>query len=366
MRVLHVFKTYLPDSFTGIERVIHEIAEATAPLGVETEVLSLSRNPRSQPLSVDSHVAYSSRRDLQVYSTGLSLSVFRDYRRLAARADLVHYHFPWPMMDVVHLASGVKRPNLVTYHSDIVRQRIFMPVYRPLMNAFLRSVDRVVATSQNYFESSDVLRTYRDKAEVIPLGIKDMAPPDPALVEDWRRRIGEPFFLFVGKLRYYKGLEFLAEAARRTGHRVLIIGNGQMYDVLCRADVANIDLLGPLCDTDKEALLSLCHAFVFPSHLRAEAFGVSLLEAARAGKPMISCELGTGTSYVNAHGETGLVIPPADPAALAEAMTTLWNDEALARRFGAAARRRYEQKFRAVDMGAAYAALYRRLLGDQA
>src|SRR5690606_19545518 len=117
-------------------------------------------------------------------------------------------------------------------------------------------------------------------------------------IEAWRERLGGEFFLFVGALRYYKGLKFLVEAARQTGLPVVLAGQGQLEPGLELP--ANVTLLGAVSEADKAALLALCRAFVFPSHLRSEAFGVALLEAAFAGVAMISCEIGTGTSYVNA------------------------------------------------------------------
>nr|WP_246673258.1 glycosyltransferase [Mesorhizobium sp. B2-4-14] len=66
------------------------------------------------------------------------------------------------------------------------------------------------------------------------------------------------------------------------------------------------------------ALLHNCLGFIFRSNQRSEAYGLSLAEAAMCGKPMISCEVGTGTSYVNKAGETGLVVPPSDPERLAK------------------------------------------------
>jgi glycosyltransferase involved in cell wall biosynthesis len=366
MRVLHVFKTYLPDSFTGIERVIWEIAEGTHRLGVSSEVLSLSLDPRPMTVEVGHHLSTRARRDLNIASTGLSLSLLKLFRERIVDADVVHYHFPWPMMDLVHALARVRKPSIVTYHSDVVRQRALRAVYAPLMHWFLGSTDRIIATSQNYLESSSVLARYRSKTEVIPLGIGPRIDPPQELIDHWRSRVGSSFFLFVGELRYYKGIQFLLEAAQLSRAPVVVVGAGEFAQRIAASHLPNVVMVGRVGDPDKEALLSLCRAFVLPSHLRSEAFGVSLLEAARAGKAMISCELGTGTSYVNSRCETGFVVPPADPAALAEAMTTLWNDEALTGRFGAAARRRYEDKFRAEDMGAAYAALYRRLLERKA
>ncbi|MEJ2613012.1 MAG: glycosyltransferase, partial [Candidatus Thiodiazotropha sp.] len=108
----------------------------------------------------------------------------------------------------------------------------------------------------------------------------------------------------------------------------------------------------------------LCRAVVFPSHLRSEAFGVTLLEGAIHSKPLISTEIGTGTSYINIDGESGFVVPPADAKSLREAMLRLAQDEALAQRMGRAARQRYETLFTGRVMGERYVGLYKRLLSD--
>lgn len=356
MRVLHLYKTYLPENFTGIPRVIHTLATTLAPAGVESEVLALSPRPAPAPLSIDGHRVHQARQDLFVASTGLSLSVIPAFRRLARAADILHYHFPWPVADALHLAFGRGRPAVVTYHSDIVRQKRLARLHAPLMHRFLERVDAIIATSPDYAATSPVLARHRDRVEVIPIGLPPRTPPEAGRVARWRAELGAGFMLFVGAARYYKGLEFLRAAAALTPVPIVLAGEGDPGPL-----PAGMRHLGPVSDADREALLELCAGLVLPSHLRAEAFGIVLAEAARAGRAMISCAIGTGTSFVNRDGETGFVVPPADPAALAEAMTRLAGDPALAARMGAAARRRFEALFTAEAMGAAHLALYRRL-----
>ncbi|MNV67447.1 Alpha-D-kanosaminyltransferase [compost metagenome] len=113
-------------------------------------------------------------------------------------------------------------------------------------------------------------------------------------------------------------------------------------------------------------MLELSYAIVFPSHLRSEAFGISLLEGAMYGKPMISSEIGTGTSYINIHGETGLVVPPSNPPAFREAMRTLWENPAQAAAMGAKAEARYRKLFTADEMGRQWNELYQELLAEKA
>ena len=363
MRVLHFFKTYRPDSFGGIERVISGIADATHTLGVDTQVLSLGSGSVLASTREGRHIAHKSKLNFQIASTGFSVSALSDFARLTKTVDIVHYHFPWPFADMAHFLTRMNRPSVVTYHSDIVKQTRLLKLYSPVMNVFLRDVDHIVATSPQYLATSATLQRYARKTSVIPIGLEDVdARHDTTLANSWRSQFSDGFFLFVGTLRYYKGLSFLVEAARLTGLPVLVAGSGDLDQSLSDRIPPNLHILGSVTEEDKLALLDACTAFVFPSHLRSEAFGVALLEAARAGKPMISCEIGTGTSFVNLNGVTGLTVAPANPEALAEAMWGLWHDRNRAIEMGTNARKRFLAHFTADKMAVAYVNLYRRLI----
>jgi glycosyltransferase involved in cell wall biosynthesis len=108
MRVLHFYRTYFPDTVGGIEQVINQLARGTAALGIDTEVLSLSRERRAETIELDGHLAHSAKLDFQIASTGFSTSAFSRFSQLAAKADIIHYHYPWPFMDLVHLATRVR------------------------------------------------------------------------------------------------------------------------------------------------------------------------------------------------------------------------------------------------------------------
>jgi rhamnosyl/mannosyltransferase len=274
-------------------------------------------------------------------------------------------------MDVVHFATAHGKPTVVTYHSDIIRQRTLLKLYRPLKNRFLSSVDRIVATSPNYLESSPVLNRFRDKVVEITYGLdKSTYPtPSPEILINWRLTLGEKFFLFVGMLRYYKGLHILLDALQGIDYPVVILGSGpveaELKEHAARLKLKNVHFIGALPDVDKVALLQLCYAVVFPSHLRSEAFGLSLLEGAMFGKPMISSEIGTGTSYINVNGETGIVVEPSNPEAFRNAMKTLWDNPNIAAAMGKRAEERYWELFTAEQMAANYAKLYQELLAEQ-
>jgi len=366
LRVLHFFKTYYPDSFGGIEQVIFQLCKGTARYGFTSEVLALSPHPHEAPIDFSGHLVHQAKLDFQVASTGFSWSAFRKFAALARQADIIHLHYPWPFMDIVHFATRHGKPTVVTYHSDIVKQKMLLRLYRPLKNRFLGSVDRIVATSPNYLATSPVLNRYRAKVVEITYGLDKSTYPTPApdTMARWRLKFGEGqrFFLFVGMLRYYKGLHILLDALQDTGYPVVIVGSGPVEAELkkhaAQLGLNHVHFLGMLPDEDKVALLHLCYGVIFPSHLRSEAFGISLLEGAMYGKPMISSEIGTGTTFVNIGGETGLVVPPSDPAALRQAMRYLWEHPDEAAEMGKRAEARYWKLFTAEQMVRSYAELY--------
>ncbi len=352
----------------GIEQVIHQIATGCSKFGVKTDVLSLTTQQVERTTAMDGYLAHRARMDVQIASTGFSVSALFHFAQLVKKADIVHYHFPWPFMDLVHFAVRVKQPTVLTYHSDIIRQKNWLKLYRPLKSIFLGDITRIVATSPNYLETSAVLGKYKHKVSVIPIGLDKSSylHSSSQRMENWRKTIGDKFFLFIGVLRYYKGLHILLEAAQGTNYPIVIVGAGPIeYELKSQAKklgLINVHFVGYLSDFDKDALLTLCYAVLFPSHLRSEAFGVSLLEGAMYGKPMISSEIGTGTTYINIGKETGLVVPPGDATALRHAMRCLWENPAMATAMGIRAEERYWRYFTANQMVNSYVDLYRCLL----
>ncbi|CAI2415535.1 GDP-mannose-dependent alpha-(1-2)-phosphatidylinositol mannosyltransferase [Serratia ficaria] len=370
LKVLHFYKTYYPDSFGGIEQVIFQLSEAGTCHQIESTTLSLSSRGNIDNQRVGEHVAYYAATNFEVASTPFSVSAINKFKALAAEADIIHYHFPYPFMDLVHFISGVKKPTIVSYHSDIVKQKLALKIYTPLMNKFLDSVDCIVAASPNYVKTSPVLQKYLPKVKVIPYGLDKKSYPiaDEPHLNRWRQQVGERFFLFVGAFRYYKGLHILLEAIQYTDFPLVIIGAGPIEAELKRQaqelGLKNIHFLGALPDEDKAALLQLCYSVVFPSHLRSEAFGITLLEGAMYGKPLISSEIGTGTTYINIDQETGIVVPPSDPQALRAAMTALWRDPELAQRYGENATKRFQALFTSARMAESYIGLYQQLMNN--
>ena len=364
MKILHVYKTYLPCTIGGIEQTFNLIARGTSVLGVSPEVFSLSSTKAECTVFVDGHPVHRCRANFEIASTPFSIAAFSLFAQLSKSADLIHYHFPYPFADMLHFAARIKKPTVLTYHSDIIKQKFLLRLYNPLKNRFLSSIDHIVATSPNYLATSDDLRIFKDKTSIIPIGLdkNSYPPPTENIMNYWHNRFGKKFFLFIGVLRYYKGLHILIEAAARTDYPVVIVGAGpierELRNQVARLGSKNVHFVGQIPDEDKIALLQLSYAVVFPSHLRSEAFGISLLEGAMYGKPMISSEIGTGTTYINIHQETGLVIAPNDSSALQRAMTYLWQNPQEAASMGKNAESRYWTLFTADKMAKAYYKIY--------
>jgi rhamnosyl/mannosyltransferase len=296
-------------------------------------------------------------------------AALRRCRDAADQCDIIQIHYPWPFADLLlPFIRRKKQPVIVTYVSDIVRQNWLGLglLYAPLRRYLLRKATRIVASSPNYAQSSKVLQDYPEKLACIPHCLEQAPALKPELCARWEAEFGRDFFLFVGVLRYYKGLDYLIAAASKVTVPIVMVGEGPQGELLKREvqrrGLTHVHFLGSLEDDDKHALFSLCRAVVFPSHLRSEAFGITLLEGARASKPLICCEIGTGTTWVNQHNETGLVVPPSDANALAAAMNQLAGDDALCQRLGLGARQRWEEHFRPAVVGAAYRQLYDSLL----
>lgn len=371
MKILHVYRTYFPDAPGGVQEAIRQIAISTIDHEVESRVFALSPTPL--PTFIDRPEA----RVIRSYSWAAPAScdlggidAIQNFSKLAKWADVIHYHFPWPFADFLHLAVRPKTPAVMTYHSDIVRQRWLKCVYAPVMKKMLQSMSTVVATSPAYAQTSPILSdiVLRERIRVIPLGIDESSYPshgDDGIIQRLRLDDNEPFFLFIGVLRYYKGLHTLIQAAALVNARVVIAGSGpegaNLAEQVRECGINNVIFAGKVSEVEKVSLLKYCRALVLPSHLRSEAYGMVLVEASMFSKPMISCEIGTGTSFVNADGRTGLVVPPENPVDLAMAMNQLTSDAGLALRYGIAARARYEEMFSAGPQGKAYSDLYREI-----
>ncbi|MDW8065269.1 MAG: glycosyltransferase [Anaerolineae bacterium] len=371
MRVIHLYKDYFP-ILGGIENHLRVLAKAQVCMGLEVIVLVTSPTRKTIELLDGSVRVLKASRWLTVASTPLSPMFFLYARRLLPRCDLIHLHHPYPPGEIAYLLSGGNTPAVLTYHSDIVRQRLSGRLYRPWLYRVLARVARIVVTSPIYLETSPHLRAFRDKCRIVPLGI-DVArffsvPAEAAqaLRSSWCSASHRPHVLFVGRLRYYKGIDTLLYAlARLPDIHATIVGTGPMerpWRMLAR-DLRILDrvhFLGEVPDSELPLVYHAADLFVLPANARAEAFGTVLLEAMAAGLPVITTEIGTGTTWVV--GEAGWIVPPRDPVALAEAIWLALDQPEVARARGRQGQERVRREFTAEKMAQGVLEIYTEVL----
>jgi glycosyltransferase involved in cell wall biosynthesis len=268
----------------------------------------------------------------------------------STKADIVHVHLPNPWASMAYLMSGCRRPLVVGYHSDIVRQSLIEPLFRPILLKFLDRASTIISSSPDLIEHSPILKRFRQKCVVIPYGLDQRAliETDVPKVESIRSGYKKPIVLGVGRLVYYKGFEHLIGAMTEVDASLLIIGNGPLKENLVRL-ATSIGVSDKVTFLDKVDDVNPYHQaadlFVLSSVARSEAFAIVQLEAMAAGKPVINTQLESGVPFVSQHGITGLTVPPADKSALAAAINRLLGDADLRQRYGAAARLRAQQEF---------------------
>lgn len=367
MRILHVYKTALPFSVGGVETHIDSLASAQVRAGHQVEVLATAKGCGHQKLQFNGYTVHYTKAYTTVASTPISLSFFFHFQLLKNKFDIIHFHYPYPVSDLCFLTSLPRPKAIVTYHSDIIKQRLLRYLYAPFMHIFLKRIDRVVATSPQYLKSSVVLQKYKHKVQVVPLGLPDLASTQ--CMRETKTLEHQPYFLFLGEFRYYKGIKWLLEAARSVRCKILLAGNADklenIIDQIAGSGMDNVVLLGAVSQETRNELLAGCIGVVLPSDLRSEAFGLSLLEGAIFSKPLISCEIGTGTTYVNVNGETGIVVEPGSSEQLAEAMNTLLENPRMAKEMGEASRSRYENNFTIEATHTMHEAVYLELTGGK-
>jgi glycosyltransferase involved in cell wall biosynthesis len=284
---------------------------------------------------------------------------------LAARiasipADIVHIHHPNPMAILAYLLSGHPGRLVVTYHSDIVRQRLLGRVLAPLHEKAWRRTWCFMVASPDYIESSPVLSRYRERTTVLPHGIdlEALPQPDAASVAAVKIRFPGPIVLAVGRLVGYKGFEYLVSAFAlltklpRTPHLILI-GVGPLKDQLL-SQIASLGLNDVIHLLDRVDDVSpyyvAADVFVLSSTERSEAYGFVQVEAMAYATAVVNTRLQSGVPFVSRDGETGFTVPPGDAGSLARAITTLLTDDELRMRFAHAARERAYGEFSAQKM----------------
>ncbi len=371
--VLQVNKLYHPH-IGGVEQVVRLLAEGFAARpDVRSRVLACNEGLCTVRETVNGVEVTRAGSLCRVMSEPLSPSFPRCLRR--SDADIYHFHNPFPLGEAAALTLDEGTRMVTTYHSDVVRQRRFLRAYAPVLRRFLGRSRVILVSSPQLVRSSPFLRPLSGRCRVVHFGIDahrfETGGATAALAEKIREKYAgdRALVLFVGRLVYYKGVAHLLDAMQEVEASLLLLGTGPLRGELeaaarARGLSGRVHFVSRAEEEEMAAYYHACDILVLPSTARSEAFGLVILEAMACGKPVVSTELGTGTSYANLDGQTGLVVPPGDTRALADAMKRLLGDAALREEMGARGRERVRREFALSDMLDEVAEIYAEVMQE--
>ena len=364
MKVLHIGK-YYPPVVGGIENFMGDLLPALAQTGVITAAL-VHQGTMSQPEKTEQNITYVPSYGQLLYvpiAPGFPIALTRILARF--KPDIIHIHMPNPSAFWLLNSKKAKQiPWVIHWHSDVVSSKIdtrltlAYKLYRPFEQALLKCASKVIVTTPNYLETSLPLYKWHDKCTVIPLGIN----PDrlktfsnqvtQSVAEKYHLDQGKFKIIVIGRLTYYKGHGILIEAAKQlSGVQILIVGTGDKHrDIKQRIRHEKLHdtilLAGHVPHDELHSLIQNADCLCLPSIERTEAFGLVLLEAMRYAKPIIATSVkGAGMNWVIRNNQTGLLVPPADPTALAHGIKRLMNSPKAAQQLGQAGKQRFDKWF---------------------
>lgn len=289
--------------------------------------------------------------------------------------DIVHVHFiPGEARDYFYY-RGVPRLVVSTYGADVIFEQHAPPPPATVrrVKSLLKQATRVTALSQ--FLEVETRRYVGPDREipVIPFGV-DCDQFQPPTMRDYG--VSKPVVLgFIKQLSPKYGPEILLEAfarihAKRPATQLIFAGGGVLETALRRRTAelglsAHVEFVGRQPHAAVPSLMHRLDIFVMPSTYQSETFGVAAVEASACGLPVVASAVG-GVPESVVDGQTGILVPPLDPAALAEACLTLIDHPARRQSMGAAGRRFALARYNWQDTAAQMRVVYESLLTAQA
>ena len=368
MKVLQIYRFSPRKSIGGVLSFMTLLAKNIEFLGVETTIASIAKNPIDENDVEHGFKLKEFKETFSILGIPFSTDLIKKFTKLSDDFDVIHFHSPC-VLSLITSFFVRKKPYLVTYHADITTFPIVYFFYKFFERSFLRRAKLIIVTSPQYKESSKPLKSFKAKVKVVTIGVEE--PTTKRKVSPFQIRkmssTTSQFFLFLGANRKYKGLGTLLKVALRSPNINFVFAGPGTENLLTeerRENVKNISLLGAVSEAEKFCLLENCDGLILPSNSRGEALGLSLIEASMFGKPLISCEIETGTSFVNLHNVTGLVVSANSVNALKGAVLALHNDKKLRKRLGDGALKNFKDNFTVLSMASQYLEIYGQLKSD--
>jgi glycosyltransferase involved in cell wall biosynthesis len=357
MRVLQLGKYWRKDG--GIETHVKSLCKSLASAGVDVVNLVSAIDRRGNRCEIDGYTVVESPTLGTYFSTSMAPRMVLDAKRLHAEQpfDIVHLHFPDPMGHLVSLALPGNIPRVITWHSDIVKQRHLLKLYRPFQLMEIMRAKAIVAATPSHFESSTQIPSEYPAAQkhVIPFGMDfgwlELTPDMEAHAARIKAQAGGRFMVFaLGRHVKYKGFDVLIRAMQHTNAYLVLGGEGPLTAQLKTqaqqlGGSERVRFAGRLDQAELAAHYHACDIFCLPSVTPNEAFGIVQIEAMACGKPVICTQLNNGVNDINPHIHTGLTIPASNPNALAQAIGQLQHDQPLRQGLGRNAQQHTKNTF---------------------
>lgn len=358
-KLLIVNKFYSPD-IGGIETVAKQYADSANDAGYDVTVLCINSSPslksKEEVINGVNVVRCSSMGTF--YSLPISIQFLYKFWMLARQADIIHGHYPFPLFDIAACFINKSKPLLLTWHSEIVRQKLLKRFFIPFTRKMLGNADMISVTSEVLYQESELLRRVPERSiKVLPLSVQYPPLPVPSSISirDFKgRSIPNNFYLFIGRICYYKGVDVLIKAILNDpelrNYPVVISGKGDVIswvkEMVIEHKLDNVYVIsGFVTEVEKQYLLKNASTLVFPSVATSEAFGIVQLEALAHGTPVINSSLKTGVPWVSLAGLTGETIAVGDYEELAKSIRKLSNDRHLREQYSKNATQRVEKMF---------------------
>ncbi len=338
----------------GVEKVAYDLMMGLSSRNDRCDLLCATVSGKGRTRQMNPHAKL-----IECHSWGktaatmIAPSMITTFRRICCNYDIVHVHHPDPMAAVTLWLSGYKGKVVLHWHSDILKQRILLKLYRPLQDWLLRRADLIIGTSPVYLKESPFLKHVQDKTICLPIGVSAIVPDEAAVEKLGQRYGGKKIVFSLGRLVPYKGFTHLIDAARylSNDYVVLIGGTGTLRKKLekkiRRLGLENkVMLLGRIPKNELPAYFGASKVFCLPSVQKTEAFGIVQIEAMSCGKPVVATRIPhSGVAWVNQHGVSGLNVTPGNARELAQAIQHIADDDAVYEQYAVSAKNRYHDLF---------------------
>ena len=350
-KVLMMSKYYKP-VIGGVERVIENYVAGLKDK-YELEMLVCRPKGKGKTEIIDDCLVTKA----TTYGIFRSVPISFDYLLKAKKVqnfDIVHVHMPFPLAVIALLLRNYKGKIIISWHSEIVRQKFSGFFYRPIRNILVNRADKILIGSKSLINNSKILQKNKHKCVCVPYAIQDSFVENKINdIEAKNKNSGTKEILFIGRLVHYKGCDVLLDAFKDIDRNayLTIVGDGplkkELSDKIRDAGMQDrVVIKDRVSDSELKKILNNSHIFVLPSVTPNETYGLVQLEAMTYGLPVINTLLPTGVPEVSIDGVTGITVPPKDVVALKRALQTLIDNDDLRIEYGINARKRIEQEYR--------------------